>query len=68
MPCSIQPGGISRQMRVRYTAHCKLGLLTAAERLQREEGMTIQKAAEQHMVCTNFNLAWAKMIKSRDWT
>ena len=34
-------------MRVRYTARHKLGLLTAAERLQNEEGMTIRRAAEE---------------------
>jgi hypothetical protein len=47
MPRCVQPGGVSRQMRVRYTARRRLGLLTAAERLQREEGMTIRRAAEE---------------------
>ena len=50
MPRSDQPGGVSRQMHVRYTARRKLGLLTAAERLQREEGMFIQRAAEELLV------------------
>ena len=48
MPPSVQPSGVlSRQMRVRYTARRKLGLLTAAERLQREEEMSIRRAAEE---------------------
>jgi hypothetical protein len=50
MPRSVQPGGVSRQMHVRYTARRKLGLLTAAERLQREEGMSIRRAAEELLV------------------
>jgi hypothetical protein len=43
MPRSVQPGGLSCQMRVRYTAHCKLGLLTAVERLQYEEGLSLSR-------------------------
>ncbi len=51
MPCSVQPDGLAHQMRVRYTARRKLGLLTAVERLQREEGLTLRKAAERLLVC-----------------
>ena len=50
MPRSVQPGGLLRQMRMRYTAHHKLGLLTAVERLQHEEGLTLQRAAERLFV------------------
>ena len=60
MPCSVQPGGVLRQMHVRYTAHRKLGLLTATKRLQRKKGMTIQKAAEELLVAHLLIVKWKK--------
>ena len=60
MPCSIQPGGLSRQMRVRYTACRKFGLLTTVERLQHEEGLTLQRAAERLFVAYLHIVKWKK--------
>ena len=65
MPRSVQPGGVSRQMRVRYTARRKLGLLTDAERLQREEGMTIRRAAEELLVANSLIVKWRKQQCAR---
>ncbi len=50
MPCLVQPGGQSCQMHVHYTARRELGLLTAVERLQCEEGLTLQRTAERLFV------------------
>ncbi len=47
-------------MRVRYTARRKLGLLTAAEHLQREEGMTIRRAAEELLAARSLKVKWRK--------
>ena len=41
MPRVVQPGGLSRIMRVRYTARRKLGLLASAKRIMEEEGVTL---------------------------
>ena len=60
MPRSVQPGGVSHQTRVRYTARRKLGLLTAAERLQHEEGMSIRNAAEELLVAHSLLVKWKK--------
>ena len=60
MPRSVQPGGVLRQMHVRYTAHRTLGLLTATKRLQRKKGMTIQKAAEDLLVAHLLIVKWKK--------
>jgi hypothetical protein len=60
MPRSIQPGGLAHQMRVQYTACRKLGLLTAVERLQHEEGLTLRKAAECLLVCHSLIVRWKK--------
>jgi hypothetical protein len=65
MPRSVQPGGVSRQMRVRYTACRKLGLLTAAERLQREEGMTIRRAAEELLMAHSLIVKRGKQRRAR---
>ena len=64
MPRSVQPGGVSRQMRVRYTACRKLGLLTAAERLQHEKGMTIRNAAEELLVAHSLIVKWKKQQRA----
>jgi hypothetical protein len=58
MPCSTQPGGLSHQMRVRYTPCRKLGLLTAVERLQHEEELTLQRAAEHLFVAHLLIVKW----------
>ena len=47
-------------MRVRSTVCRKLGLLTAAERLQREEGMTIRRAAEEILLAHSLIVKWRK--------
>ncbi len=47
MPHVVQPGGLSRIMRLCYTAHRKLGLLASAKRIMEEEGVTLQEAARQ---------------------
>ncbi len=64
MPHSVQPGGVSRQTRVCYTARHKLGLLTTTEHLQHEEGMTIQKAAEQLCVAYLLIVKWKKQWRA----
>jgi hypothetical protein len=58
MPCSIEPGGLSHQMRMHYTARHKLGLLTAVERLQHEDGLTLQRAAECLFVAHSLIVKW----------
>ena len=51
-------------MRLRYTARRKLGLLTTAERLQHEEGMTIQRAAEELLVDYSLIVQWRKQQRA----
>ena len=51
-------------MRVRYTACRKLGLLTAAERLQHEKGMTLRKAAEELLVAHSLIVKWKKQQRA----
>ena len=46
MPPLRQLGGLSRKMRMRYTARRKLGLLAPAVRIMEEEGVTLRRAAE----------------------
>jgi len=58
MPRNVQPGGISGQMRVRYTARRKLALLAAAKRIQEEEGVSLRKAAERLMVSQSLLSKW----------
>jgi hypothetical protein len=58
MPRLAQPGGTSRQMRVRYTARRKLGLLTMAKRLQDEEGISLRKSAERVQVSAGLLVKW----------
>jgi hypothetical protein len=66
MPHSVQPGGLSRQMHVRYTACHKLDLLTAVERLQHEEGLTLQRAAEPLFVAHLLIVKWKKQQGAGD--
>jgi hypothetical protein len=67
MPCSAQPGGLSRQMRVRYTACRKLGLLTAVERLHHEKGLTLRRAAEPLFVAHSLLIVkWKKRQGAAD--
>ncbi len=53
-------------MRVRYTAHHKLGLLTAVECLQHEEGLTLQRAAEPLFVAHLLIVKWKKRQGAAD--
>ncbi len=46
MPRVVHPGGLSRKMRVHYTAGRKLGLLASAKRIMEEEGVSLRRAAE----------------------
>jgi hypothetical protein len=50
MPHLAQLGGALRQMRMRYTARCKLALLRMAKRLRDEEGISLRKSAERVQV------------------
>jgi hypothetical protein len=50
MPRLFQPGGVLRRMHVRYTAQCKLALLTMAKRLRDKEGISLRKSAERVQV------------------
>ncbi len=60
MPCVVQPGRISLLMRVRYTAHHKLGLFVVAKRLQEEEGWSIHRAAECLGIAHSLFMKWMK--------
>ena len=66
MPRIVQPGGITGQMRVRYTARRKLALLAAAKRIQEEEGLSLRQAAERLMVSQSLFSRWQKQCTSRD--
>jgi hypothetical protein len=66
MPCSIQPGKLSQQIRVHYTACHKLGLLTAVERLQHEERVTLQKAAECLFLAHSLIVKWKRQQGAGD--
>jgi hypothetical protein len=66
MPRSIQPGGLLHQIHVHYTARSKLGLLTAVERLQHEEGLTLQKAADCLFVAHLLIAKWKKRRGTAD--
>ena len=60
MPPLRQPGGLSRKMRVRYTARRKLALVASAKRIMEEEGVTLRKAAERLQVCHSLIVRWQK--------
>jgi hypothetical protein len=60
MPHLAQPGGVLRQMRVRYTARCKLALLTMANRLQDKEGISFRKSPECVQVSSLLLTRWAE--------
>ncbi len=51
---------------MRYTARRKLGLLTAVERLQHEEGLTLQRAAECLFVAHLLIVKWKKQQGAGD--
>jgi hypothetical protein len=53
-------------MRVRYTARRKLGLLTAVECLQHEEGLTLQRATEHLFVAHSLIFKWKKQQGTGD--
>ncbi len=58
MPRLAQPGGASRQMRVRYTAWRKLALLTMAKHLRDKEGISLCKSAEHVQVSAGLLVKW----------
>ena len=62
----VQPGGITGQMRVRYTARRKLVLLAAAKRIQEEEGLSLRQAAKRLMASQSLFSIWQKQCTSRD--
>jgi hypothetical protein len=47
MPRVVQPGGLSRIMRVRYTARRKLGLLASAKHIMEDDGVTLREVARR---------------------
>jgi hypothetical protein len=53
-------------MHVHYTARCKLGLLTAVERLQHEEGLTLRRAAARLFVAHSLIVKWKKQWGAGD--
>jgi hypothetical protein len=53
-------------MHVHYTACRKLGLLTAVERLQHEEGLTLRRAAECLFVAHSLIVKWKKQQGAGD--
>ncbi len=62
----VQPGGVSRWMHVRYTAWCKLALLTMAKHFQDEEGILLRKSAERVQVSASLLTRWAKLFSLRN--
>ena len=58
MPPLRQPGGLSRKMRVRYTARHKLALLASAKRIMEEEGVSLRRAAERLQVAHSLFVKW----------
>jgi hypothetical protein len=58
MPRLAQPGGVLRQMRMRYTARRKLALLTMANRLWDEEGISLCKSTERVQVSAGLLVKW----------
>ena len=66
MPRIVQPGGITGQMHVRYTARRKLALLAAAKWIQEEEELSLCQAAECLMVSQSLFSRWQKQCTSRD--
>ena len=58
MPRAVQPGGLSRIMRVRYTARRKLALLASAKRIMEEEGVTLREAARRLHVSHSLFVKW----------
>ena len=58
MPRVLQPGGLSWNMRVRYTARRKLGLLASAKRIMTEEGVTLRQAAGRLNVSHSLFVKW----------
>ena len=61
-----QPGGLSRKMRVRYTARRKLGLLASAKRIMEEEGVTLRRAAERLQVSHSLFVRWQQQRAAND--
>jgi hypothetical protein len=53
-------------MHVHYTACRKLGLLTAVERLQHEEKLTLQRTAEHLFVAHSLIVKWKKQQGAGD--
>jgi hypothetical protein len=58
MPRVVQPGRLSRNMRMRYTARRKLGLLASAKRVMEEEGVTLREAARRLHVSHSLFVRW----------
>ena len=58
MPRVVQPGGLSRKVRVRYTARRKLGFLASARRIMEDEGVSLHRAAERLQVAHSLFLKW----------
>ncbi len=50
MPRLAQPGSASQRMRMRYTAWCKLSLLTITKHFRDKEGISFRKSAERVQV------------------
>jgi hypothetical protein len=62
MPHLVQPGGVLRQMHVRYTARRKLALLRMAKCLRDEEGISLRKSADHVQVSALLLTRWAELF------
>jgi hypothetical protein len=62
MLCLVQPSGVSRRMCMRYTAWCKLALLTMAKHLQDKEGILLLKSAECVQVSALLLTRWVELF------
>jgi hypothetical protein len=58
MPRVLQPGGLLRNMCVHYTARRKLGLITLAKRIMKEEGVILRQAAKQLNISHSLFVRW----------
>jgi hypothetical protein len=58
----IQPGGVLRRMRMRYTARRKLALLKMVKHLHDEEGILLRKSAEHVQVSASLLTRWTELF------
>jgi hypothetical protein len=58
----VQPGGVSRQMHMRYTTQRKLALITMAKCLRDKEGISLRKSTQRVQVSAGLLVKWAELF------